>query len=454
MTLLPFEKCFKDVTGGNLKIKQADYLSEGLIPIIDQGKALIGGYTNDKNAIVKCKLPCIIYGDHSRNIKYYNEPFAIGADGVKLLEATELLNSKFGYYFLQTVKLPDAGYDRSFKYLKRIDVPIPDLETQNKVVAILDKVNSLIEKREKTIELYDELLRATFLDMFGDPVINPKGWKIDSLSKFGSFKNGLNFTKNESGFAFRCLGVGDFKSQSRLSNIDSLSFINLSSKPQQDYFLQDGDLVFVRSNGNKELVGRCLVVFPRGEDVTFSGFCIRYRTNGNAVNPIYLSHLFRVPSFKKVMLQNGRGANIQNINQEILAGLKIPIPSMELQTLFSQIVEKIEGIKTKYQLSLEYLINIFNNVSQLAFKGDLTFNTAVDLEVLLENDYDFFKANSTPQTIQLLLDRVDKNEGNDKKIYEEEIYQKAKDFVFGLLQEGRIKQGFDAQQATVKLSLA
>src|SRR5689334_15738372 len=114
LDILPFDKCFIDVTGGNIKIKQVDYLQEGEYPIIDQGKTFIGGFTNDKNNIVRCKLPCIIYGDHSRNVKYYDKPFAIGADGVKLLETTDKILPKYGYYFLQRVRLPETGYDRSF----------------------------------------------------------------------------------------------------------------------------------------------------------------------------------------------------------------------------------------------------------------------------------------------------------------------------------------------------
>ena len=92
-------------------------------------------------------------------------------------------------------------------------------------------------------------------------------------------------------------------------------------------------------------------------------------------------------------------------------------------------------------------------MSQIAFNGELEFNTAVDLEVLLENDYEYFKSNVDEETLQLLLDRLDKNELNENKFYEKDLYDKAKSFVFTLLKEGHINQVFDKNTNSVKLTL-
>ena len=92
-------------------------------------------------------------------------------------------------------------------------------------------------------------------------------------------------------------------------------------------------------------------------------------------------------------------------------------------------------------------------MSQTAFEGALSFNTAVDLEVLMENDYNFFKENSNTKSIQLLLERLDMDELNEKKFSEQEIYDKAKGFVFELLKEGKVKQVFDEKTKRVKLTV-
>jgi type I restriction enzyme, S subunit len=231
------------------------------------------------------------------------------------------------------------------KILSEIIVPFPCYTDQLHIANLLSKAENLISQRKESIRLLDEFLKSTFLEMFGDPVRNEKGWKINSLSKFGSLKNGLNYTKAETGVNIHCLGVGDFKNLSKLTDIESLQILSLTTEPSKDYFLKDGDLVFVRSNGNRELVGRCLLVFPKSAKVTFSGFSIRYRIENAGLNPIFLSHLFRVPIFRTSMLQGGKGANIQNISQQTLEKLKIPTPPLSLQTQFAQIVEKTEALK-------------------------------------------------------------------------------------------------------------
>ncbi len=263
----------------------------------------------------------------------------------------------------------------SRKALEDLEIPVIDISLQNHIASLLSKAENLIAQRKESICLLDEFLKSTFLEMFGDPVRNEKGWEISSIRNFGSLKNGLNYTKAEKGFSIRCLGVGDFKDLAKITDIDSLQVLNLTTLPNEEYYLKENDLVFVRSNGNKELVGRCVLVFTKSEKVTFSGFCIRYRIEAKGIDPLFLSHLFRVPVFKQSMLKEGKGANIQNINQQILENLKIPIPPIELQTQFAQIVSTTEALKTQYQQSLHELENLYGSLSQKAFKGELSLGS-------------------------------------------------------------------------------
>ena len=208
--------------------------------------------------------------------------------------------------------------------------------------------------------------------MFGDPVSNPMGWEIISLVDYGSFKNGLNFGRNESGVKLKYLGVGNFKSFYKIDDLDTLSSVELNNLPSEGYLLKDGDLVFVRSNGNKALVGRCIEIICGGTMLTFSGFCIRYRVTSEKVKPSYLAQLFRNKSFKSLMLQGGRGANIQNINQKILSEIRIPVPETSLQDKFITSIKAIEAQKAQAQASLTQAEDLFNSLLQKAFKGELT----------------------------------------------------------------------------------
>ncbi|MDO3377712.1 restriction endonuclease subunit S [Geoalkalibacter halelectricus] len=255
--------------------------------------------------------------------------------------------------------------------LYKLKIPVPSLDDQIRIAHLLGKVEGLIAQRKESLQQLDELLKSIFLEMFGDPVRNEKGWATGSLSSYGSFKNGLNFGKGESGTTVRYLGVGDFKSKATLTDIDCLAFIELNALPSEEYFLREGDLLFVRSNGNRDLVGRCMAVYPGVEKVTYSGFCIRYRINDPTLQPTYIAHLFRSVAFRRILFQGGQGANIQNINQKTLSALPIPLPSKDLQNQFAAIVEKIEGLKSRYQKSLTDLESLYGALSHKAFRGEM-----------------------------------------------------------------------------------
>lgn len=283
-----------------------------------------------------------------------------------------LVSDRFHSQFMKTVKGVGGSLLRaSPAQVAEIVMPFPSLDDQIRIAHLLGKLEGLIAQRKQQRQQLDNLLKSVFLEMFGDPVRNEKGWKIGSLGSYGSFKNGLNFGKGEGGVTVRYLGVGDFKSKAVLNDFDSLGFIELNELPAADYFLHDGDLLFVRSNGNRELVGRCMAVYPGIERATYSGFCIRYRIADASLLAIYAAHLFRSTAFRRLLFQGGQGANIQNINQQILSGLPIPIPDEGLQNQFAAIVKKVEALKSRYQQSLTDLEGFYGALSQQAFKGEL-----------------------------------------------------------------------------------
>ncbi len=214
----------------------------------------------------------------------------------------------------------------------------------------MDLVNDILEKRKKGIEFLDELIRARFVEMFGDPVANEKGWQTKTLLEMGTCKNGMNFTYANDGIEINCLGVGDFKNYITIDDTSKLPKICINEIPSEEYLLKDEDIVFVRSNGNKALVGRSLIVYPGDVPTTFSGFCIRYRLTGDEVVTSYLLQVLKTDSMRKKMA--GRGANIQNLNQQILASLNIPLPPIKLQHQFVDFVAQVNKSKVVY-----YIIN-------------------------------------------------------------------------------------------------
>ena len=246
-------------------------------------------------------------------------------------------------------KMPRLGTED----LMNAEIPVPSIEQQKKIAEKFKKLEQLISLRKQQLFKLDELVKARFVEMFGEPVQNPNCWKTENLLDLGYCKNGMNFHRDDCGTEIHCLGVGDFKNHSTIRDVGSLPFISLNELPTSEYLLQDGDIVFVRSNGNKELVGRCLAIYPAKIPVTYSGFCIRYRLTSNKITVSYLLRVLKADSVRKKM--TGRGANIQNLNQQILAQLAVPIPPLSLQNQFAAFVERVDQQKQTVQQSLEKL---------------------------------------------------------------------------------------------------
>lgn len=246
-----------------------------------------------------------------------------------------------------------AQLNISLKNVSDFLLPIYTEAMQKRIVHNLKKIDKLISLRKQQLAKLDELVKARFVEMFGEPVQNPNCWKTENLLDLGYCKNGMNFHRDDCGTEIHCLGVGDFKNHSTIRDVGSLPFISLNELPTSEYLLQDGDIVFVRSNGNKELVGRCLAIYPAKIPVTYSGFCIRYRLTSNKITVSYLLRVLKADSVRKKM--TGRGANIQNLNQQILAQLVVPIPPLSLQNQFAAFVERVDQQKQTVQQGLEKL---------------------------------------------------------------------------------------------------
>ena len=249
--------------------------------------------------------------------------------------------------------------------LSKVKVAVHPYKEQAKIVEILNKASELLTARQQQLQKLDELVKARFVEMFGDPVQNPLKWVTESLLEMGYCKNGVNFHSGDSGIEIHCLGVGDFKDYSVVDGTDYLPTISLSEEPPEESMLQDGDIVFVRSNGNKALVGRCLVVYPHNTPTTYSGFCIRYRLTSDEVNTSYLLRVLKADSMRKKMI--GHGANIQNLNQKTLATLNIPIPPMELQEQFAEFVNQTDKSKVAVQKALDEAQLLFDSLMQKYF---------------------------------------------------------------------------------------
>lgn len=179
----------------------------------------------------------------------------------------------------------------------------------------------------------------------------PKGWSHTTLGKVMAFKNGLNFTKTDVGEEIKIVGVADFKDLSELRSTERLDSVNVASHIKDDELLTDGDLLFVRSNGNKDLIGRCLFFPEVKERLSFSGFTIRGRADKKNVLPQYMAFVARSSFFKSQISQYGGGTNISNLSQQILNDIALSLPPLYEQKKIAKILSTWDkAITTTEQL--------------------------------------------------------------------------------------------------------
>ncbi|MBR7022011.1 MAG: restriction endonuclease subunit S [Bacteroidales bacterium] len=178
-------------------------------------------------------------------------------------------------------------------------------------------------------------------------------WKKYKLYEIATLSNGINFDKSAYTSGVKLIGVADFKDRI-YPDYESLQEVD-SKVVRRGEYLEKGDIVFVRSNGNKELVGRCMMI-DRDIPVTYSGFCIKLHLIDKALfEPVYFNYLFRTRQFRKAMIGTAVGANIQNLSQARLGNCEVNVPEIETQIRIATILSRYDSLIENYQKQIKLL---------------------------------------------------------------------------------------------------
>ncbi len=212
-------------------------------------------------------------------------------------------------------------------YVENFQIPLPPLEMQKEIVAEIEGYQRVINGARAVLDNYRPHI----------PIC--PDWPTVQLGEICAFKNGLNFNKGSSGHIVKIIGVSDFQKH-LYAQLHDLDEVHLDAPLGDDYLVKEGDILFVRSNGNPALVGRSLIVPPPLEPTTFSGFTIRGRIHDKRAMPVFFGHFFKSRDFAEMIKTVGQGANIRNLSQGILKELKIPLPPLAAQ---QAIVAEIEA---------------------------------------------------------------------------------------------------------------
>ena len=355
--ILAFSDILEDLTSSVTKVKKDEYSFIGEYSIIDQGKEFIAGYYNSNQGI-SSSGPHIVFGDHTRIFKYVDFPILLGADGTKLLAAKiSDVNMKYLYYFFNTLSLPNDGYSRHFKYLKQVVIPLPNIQYQNKIANILDQAQRLIDKRKEQIALLDDLIQSLFYDMFGDPVLNKKGWKTRKLEEVAN----INMGQSPKGDSYNTDGVG-------------IPLLNGPAEFGKRFPIEKQWTV----SPTKKCVPNDILFCVRGATVGKMNFADKEYCIGRglaAIQPnVGISHEFLYFILKMntpVLIASSNGSTFMNVKKEQLSNILVFDTPQILQNEFMEKVNKIDQQKELLNKSLAELETNFNSLMQRAFRGEL-----------------------------------------------------------------------------------
>jgi len=309
------------------------------------------------------------------------EPMATN-QGCKGLIPDSQLQHKFLYYYLSSIVdlLNSLGAGATFKELsggklKEVTIPVPPLPEQQRIVGILDEafegIATAKANAEKNLHNARALFGSHLQSVFAQ---RGEGWVEKRLADVADFKNGLNFTRQSNGQTLRMVGVGDFQEHSVVP-IETLQSVTIDGKLSDDYLIRRDDILTVRSNGSKDLVGRCMLVPDVDGMTSFSGFIIRIRFDTRALSPRFLLHFMRSSATRDRLTRDGGGANISNINQAKLSELPVSLPSFkqqeEIANRLDNLREETQRLAILYERKLAALEALKKSLLHQAFTGEL-----------------------------------------------------------------------------------
>lgn len=325
------------------------------------------------------------------------------------------LNKEYLYYVLKSIPLVGGnqaamGQTLNKQSLSVLQIPLPPtLDDQKRIAKVLSQCEALIQKRKESIYLLDELLRSTFLEMFGDPILNPKEFPINKLSDFyinpkegtkcGPFGSAL---KN-SEYTSSGIPVWNMDNISKNGNfLDSIRLWINEDKYDQllGFSAQNGDIIISRAG----TVGKMCVLKSDYPKSIISTNLIRLRLNQENLLPLYFVSLMNYCKGRIGRLKKGADGGFTHMNTGVLDTLSFPYPSPILQNKFAQLVEKTEETKKPFQESLKEFENLYGSISQRAFNGELDLSKVdiSDMEDSKKKEFEDVKDNTMEQNLAFL----------------------------------------------------
>ena len=352
-----FDEVFEDVTKLGVKIKTDEYHPIGKYQIIDQGQEAVAGYSDLEDGVFE-NVPAIVFGDHTRIVKYVDQPFFLGADGVKVLRSRfKDANYRYLYYALKSVKIPNTGYNRHFKWLKEAKIYYPNSEEQSKIVLILDEISSVIEHRQRQLQKLDELVKARFVEMFSSCQHIASMNELCSIITDGTHQP-PKFQDNGIPFIFVSNLVNNTVTYNAEKFISEETYGELYKRTP----IEIGDLLLstVGSYGH-------VAVVVEDKKFLFQRHIAYLKPKHEIVNSFYLHAALLSPDSQRQIEEKVKGIAQKTLNLSEIKTILIPLPSIEEQKNFEVFVKQVDKSKVAVQKALDEAQLLFDSLMQKYF---------------------------------------------------------------------------------------
>jgi type I restriction enzyme S subunit len=340
------------------------------------------GYTNfrDGDVLFAKITPCMENGKCAI-AKNLTNGIGFGSTEFHVIRAKDEIIAEWVYYFLrqESVRIEaernmtgSAGQKRvPRKFLVEVPIPLPPLDEQERIAAILSKADRLRRLRRYARELSDGYLGSVFLEMFGDPVSNPMGWEIRELGKLLEITPhiGTIVPAQEKGNQL-CVRVGELGGW--YVDLESCKYVSLDGRDLEKFTLLQGDIVLARAIGSEAHLGKLSIVGHSRIPVVFDSHVMRLRLDDTRILPEFFMLWMRTPGGRVRFMQQARRTAVQfNVNAKQIAAVQIPLPTLSLQQRFAQIVQKFERLRAQQREAERQAEHLFGSLLGRAFQGEL-----------------------------------------------------------------------------------
>jgi len=346
--------------GKQNQIPTADILPSGQFPVVDQGQAFIAGYSDAAERVIRDGLPLVIFGDHTRCLKFVDFPFILGADGTKVLKPREdLFDAKFFYYALLSLDIPNRGYNRHFTLLKEKKVPRPEKDEQRKIAGVLGVVQRAMEQQGRLLALTAELKKTLLHQLFtaglrGEPQKQtdigpvPESWEVVELASLFEIKHGFAFEGEffASDGCYILLTPGHFFEEGGFRDQKDKTKFYTGDFPRS-YLLTKGDLLVAMTEQKAGLLGSSIVILESDKYLHNQRLGLIHKLDDSRLDRLFLYYFFNTADVRKRIAMTASGSKVRHTSPGKIRELRIALPSLDEQR---RIVEVLQAVDTKFEM--------------------------------------------------------------------------------------------------------